>query len=262
MVTVGLVRAIGPLRANHVRLWFVSAMLLSAAVFFGEWAVALLYIWPIAISGVVGIAVGDCLLFSALKRLGPSRNFVTFSSAAPFGALLAFLFYGEILSSSALVGCLLVVVAIMLASKSSQASPENLSQKPAMDDVSGSLVAGVGLWFIRRILSGRRCGDYKTGLSCGCRPFDFVGVAGCCRCGRGFLFAIRANARALFLCRLDARVTCSRRAERFFGHGLGHDIVNICLGKNKAGIALTLSSITPLLSLLAVYASLNAAQRR
>ena len=90
MVTVGLVRAIGPLRANHVRLWFVSAMLLSAAVFFGEWAVALLYIWPIAISGVVGIAVGDCLLFSALKRLGPSRNFVTFSSAAPFGALLGF----------------------------------------------------------------------------------------------------------------------------------------------------------------------------
>lgn len=254
MVTVGLVRAIGPLRANHVRLWFVSAMLLSAAVFFGEWAVALLYIWPIAISGVVGIAVGDCLLFSALKRLGPSRNFVTFSSAAPFGALLAFLFYGEILSSSALVGCLLVVVAIMLASKSSQASPENLSQKPAMDDVSGSLVAGVVFGLFAGFCQAAGAVIIKPALAAGADPLTLSALR--VVVGAGGVFCLRlGQTRGRFSYAGWTPVLLVRAAlSGFLGMGLGMTLLIFALAKTKAGIALTLSSITPLLSLLAVYA--------
>ena len=253
MVMVGLVRTIGPLRANHMRLWFVSVMLLLAAALLGEWAVALLYIWPIVISGVVGIAIGDCLLFSALKRLGPSRNFVTFSSAAPFGVLLAFLFYGEILSSGALVGCLLVIVAIMLASKS-QASPKNLSQKPAMDDVSGSSVAGLVFGLFAGFCQAAGAVIIKPALAAGADPLTLSALR--VIVGAGGVFCLRlVQTRGRFSYAGWTPVLLVRAAlSGFLGMGLGMTLLIFALAKTKAGIALTLSSITPLLSLLAVYA--------
>ena len=256
MITVGLVREMGALRANHLRLWFVSAMLLLAAAIFGEWTVVMAHLGLVFISGIVGIAIGDCLLFSALKRLGPSRNFVTFSAAAPFGALLAFLFYGETLSITALAGCLLVLIAIILAPQASALQTQPATPPPPlmMDDIHGSLLAGLAFGILAALCQAIGAVLIKPALDAGADPLTIsalrviVGAVGL------FCFCLWRGRGVLSFSGWTPKLLARAALSGFMGMGVGMTLLVYALSKTEAGIALSLSSTTPLLSLLAVYA--------
>ena len=66
----------------------------------------------LTLSGVIGIGLGDTAYFSALNSLGARRTLLLETSSPPIGALLALIFIGEQLTSSAWCGILLTILGI------------------------------------------------------------------------------------------------------------------------------------------------------
>jgi drug/metabolite transporter (DMT)-like permease len=69
----------------------------------------------LALSGFIGIFVGDTALFACMNRLGPRRSGILFATHALFSVVLAWLFLGETLSPWALVGSALLIAGVMTA---------------------------------------------------------------------------------------------------------------------------------------------------
>ena len=67
-------------------------------------AVRLGTVAPLVLSGLIGIFLGDLLLFTAVGRLGPRRAGVLFALNAPIAALLGWLVLGETLNAVAVAG--------------------------------------------------------------------------------------------------------------------------------------------------------------
>ena len=69
----------------------------------------------IAISGLIGIFVGDVALFTAMARIGPRRTGMLFTLNAPMAAIGGAIFFQERLSISSFTGSALILFGITLA---------------------------------------------------------------------------------------------------------------------------------------------------
>jgi drug/metabolite transporter (DMT)-like permease len=111
--------AIRVLGAFHFNLWrqgFVT--LLLAGIVLASGAVALpgwQGVLVLAVSGVVGILLGDTLNFAAVGRLGPRRAGAIFALNAPMAAGLGWLVLGEALGWQAGLGIAVTVAGVALA---------------------------------------------------------------------------------------------------------------------------------------------------
>ena len=89
LISADVTRNIGGLVFNRLRLFFVSLMLLGYTTIINTWhTIDLNYLNIILLSGIIGIFLGDTLLFMALQKIGPRRNNILFSLAAPCTVLL------------------------------------------------------------------------------------------------------------------------------------------------------------------------------
>ena len=89
LVSADVTRTIGGLAFNRLRLFFVSIMLITYTFYINTWdTISIDYLTIIIISGIVGIFLGDTLLFIALQKIGPRRNNILFSLAAPFTVVI------------------------------------------------------------------------------------------------------------------------------------------------------------------------------
>ena len=68
----------------------------------------------LALSGVIGIGLGDTAYFFALNNLGARKTLVLETLAPPLGALLAFITIGEAISYVAWCGILLTLLGVIL----------------------------------------------------------------------------------------------------------------------------------------------------
>ncbi|MES2815725.1 MAG: DMT family transporter [Pseudomonadota bacterium] len=110
------IRALGAFHFNLIRQAFVTILLAGIVLASGTpglpgWqAVAVL-----AVSGVVGILLGDTLNFAAVGRLGPRRAGAVFALNAPMAAVLGWLVLGERLGWQAGLGIAVTVAGVALA---------------------------------------------------------------------------------------------------------------------------------------------------
>ncbi len=110
------IRALGAFHFNLIRQAFVTILLAGIVLASGTlglpgWqAVAAL-----AVSGVVGILLGDTLNFAAVGRLGPRRAGAVFALNAPMAAVLGWLVLGERLGWQAGLGIAVTVAGVALA---------------------------------------------------------------------------------------------------------------------------------------------------
>jgi uncharacterized membrane protein len=98
----------------------------------GDWV-------PLAISGFVGLALGDAALFEALSRLGPRRTGMLFAVNAPITAVLSAVVYDEEFGVLGVIGTILVVSGVSLAI----AYGTRPGQSHTWEEVRGSLAVGV-----------------------------------------------------------------------------------------------------------------------
>ena len=141
LVAAGAARALGGIAFTRVRMVLVALMLGAFLAVAGATAVAPEDWAALAVSGIVGIAVGDTALFVCLERLGPRRTAILFSTNAPFTVALAWVLLGEALSAQALGGCALVAAGVAVAiAHGTRAGPVD-----AWESVRGSLAVGVAI---------------------------------------------------------------------------------------------------------------------
>ena len=91
------------------------------------------------LSGLIGIFLGNSLLFTAVGRLGPRRAGVLFALNAPIAALLGWLVLGETLSAAAVAGIALTAAGVALAILYGRGGAPG----HAWEAVRGSLLLGV-----------------------------------------------------------------------------------------------------------------------
>lgn len=66
----------------------------------------------LALSGVIGIAVGDSAYFASLKRIGPNKTLLLESLAPPLSGVLALLALGSVLSLQSWLGVVITTLAV------------------------------------------------------------------------------------------------------------------------------------------------------
>src|SRR5665811_378317 len=109
-------RHLGAFAFTRWRMLMVALMLWAVVFASGGWRTFSSGAWGVmAVTGLVGILVGDPALFAAMNRLGPRRAGVLFATHAVFSALLGFWLLGERMSGQALAGASLTVAGVMLA---------------------------------------------------------------------------------------------------------------------------------------------------
>ena len=138
-------RAFGALRFNRLRLSIVSFVLLVLVLFSGGWRTLGLHsVWGLALSAMIGIFLGDTLLYATLKRLGPRRTGIIFTTNAPITVIIGFFFLRESLPITTVIGCGLIMAGVILAVFCRTASP----LKHPFEEVQGSIAIGITLGFL------------------------------------------------------------------------------------------------------------------
>lgn len=109
-------QALGPFGFNRLRQGMVAAMLALIVFATGRWhGIETGDLARLALSGVIGIFLGDTLLYVALIRLGPRRTGALFALNAPMAAVMGWLFLGESLSALAVLGVVLSTLGVAMA---------------------------------------------------------------------------------------------------------------------------------------------------
>ncbi|WCN11976.1 EamA family transporter [Marinomonas mediterranea] len=116
LMAPSLIKQFGTSRFNAGRIFIASVILIFLCVIQQRFSSTLWdYALPLALSGFVGIFLGDTMLFNAVHRLGPRRAGVLFATNAPVSILLSWLFLSETLSLLELLACAIVLLGVIIA---------------------------------------------------------------------------------------------------------------------------------------------------
>jgi len=77
----------------------------------------------LALSGVIGIAIGDSAYFASLKRIGPNKTLLLESLAPPLSGVLALLALGSVLPIQGWLGVIITTLAVSLTVFHSDGTP-------------------------------------------------------------------------------------------------------------------------------------------
>lgn len=116
LISSGPAGHLGALAFNRTRQIFVTGLLVLYVLFTGVWhELDMTNAGPLLLSGLIGIFIGDTLLFATLNRLGPRRSGILFALNAPIAALFGWLLLGESLSAFAVAGIAVTAAGVVLA---------------------------------------------------------------------------------------------------------------------------------------------------
>ena len=116
LISAGPASHLGAPAFNRARQIFVTGLLTLYVLTTGVWReLELANAGPLLLSGLIGIFIGDTLLFETLNRLGPRRSGILFALNAPITALLGWLALGETLPPLAVAGIAVTAAGVFLA---------------------------------------------------------------------------------------------------------------------------------------------------
>jgi drug/metabolite transporter (DMT)-like permease len=133
---------LGAVAFSRARQTIVTVVLALSVFLSGTWqGFGWNVVVPLLVSGIIGIFVGDSLLFGSLNRVGPRRAGILFALNAPMAVGLGWMSLGETLPLQALAGIALTVSGVMLAIMFGKRN----GQSHHWENVKGPLWIGVGL---------------------------------------------------------------------------------------------------------------------
>ena len=116
LIAADAVRALGPYWFNLLRQAFVTGLLALILTLGGGWhGLDAATVVVLALSGIIGILLGDTFNFAAVGRLGPRRAGAIFALNAPMAAVLGWAVLGEALPPQAVMGIGLTACGVALA---------------------------------------------------------------------------------------------------------------------------------------------------
>jgi drug/metabolite transporter (DMT)-like permease len=129
-------RRIGQFHVNQIRLVQACAMLAVACAVFGAFtSVPMVQLVLLALSGLVGLTLGDAALFLCLQIVGPRRGSLIMALAPGFAALLMVPLLGESLGWVGIVGMVITLSGVMWV----------VLERGQPGEIQGSLLLGVSM---------------------------------------------------------------------------------------------------------------------
>ncbi|WP_429146699.1 DMT family transporter [Aeromonas rivipollensis] len=252
LISVKPARHLGAFAYSRWRMFLVSLMLASASLVTGGWQTLTESALPLlALSGLIGIFVGDTALFACMNRLGPRRSGLLFSCHALFSALLGLWLFGEQLSGWRLVGALLVLAGVMLAILfGRRGNPQQAQQHNEWEQVRGHLAVGIALGLTAALCQSLGAIIAKPVMMAG--NVDAVSASGI-RMGSALLAhgALRVLRVPLAMPHnpINRQVLGMIGINGFLAMALGMTLILVALRQGDVGMVAILSSTTPVILL-------------
>jgi len=256
VMSVTPARHLGAFAFTRWRMAMVALMLWAVVAFNGTWATFDAHAWGVmAVSGLVGIFIGDTALFSAINRLGPRRAGVLFATHAAFSAALGFALLGERMSLQAFAGAVLTLVGVMLAIVLGRHKDET----HAWEADNGSVGLGVALALVAALCQAVGSLIAKPVMAQQVDPVlaSAVRVTVATAAHGVLLMTGFAAARATQAPTL--RVLGQTALNGFIAMGIGMTLVLLALEKGDVGMVAILSSVSPILVLPLLWLQLGRA---
>ncbi|MDO5605308.1 MAG: DMT family transporter [Paracoccus sp. (in: a-proteobacteria)] len=237
---------LGPFGFNLYRQSMVTVALLGIVVITGGWqGVTQAQVWPLVLSGFIGIFLGDTLLYVSLNGLGPRRAGALFAMNAPMAAVLGSLFLDEALSAAGWVG----VLACTLGTGIAVLGRPGRSGGHRFEAVQGSLALGVGCGLLAAL--GQATGSLiaRPVMAEGFDPLtgSLIRVATAVACLS--LLAALPVARFRATSRPTPRIWALTAVSGLMAMVIGMTLLLFALQGGKVGIVSTLSALSPVLIL-------------
>ena len=250
LISADIARNIGGLAFNRIRLFFVSLMLIAFTIYQDTWdTIHTDFFFTIIISGIIGIFVGDTLLFIALQKIGPRRNNILFSLAAPFTVMLNIFFLNEVMTFVNLLGCLIVFFGVVIAI----AYGNSNDQIHRWEIVQGSLKVGIILSVGAALCQSIGLILMKPVLNAGADPIASAAIRTTISLFLiSFTFLLNSenfNPKK----KITLKIIFQSILSGFIGMALGMSLLLIALKNADAGIVATLSSTSPILILFLIW---------
>ncbi len=246
LIAAGPSSHLGAIAFNRLRMIMVFAMLCLFVTFSGTWSsVSGDMIWPLILSGFIGIFLGDTALFLTMNRLGPRRTAMLFSLNAPFSVLLGWLVLGETLTPRTLLGIAITLAGVILAI----AFGKRKSQLHVWESIKGPLWIGVLLGLAAALSQSVGSLIARPIMEAGVDPVAASALrTGTAAVGLCLLLALpyrrfKANAPA------TPGIVAQVGLTGVLGLGLGMTLILFALSGGKVGVISTLSATTPALQL-------------
>ena len=116
VLSTGMVRKFGAIHFNMLRMFIIACLLFAYVFATNGWGHPVLgEVSTLLVSGFTGIFLGDTLLFTSVKKLGPRLSGLLFATNAPITFLVGFFLFGENHKVSNFVGVTLVFSGVLIA---------------------------------------------------------------------------------------------------------------------------------------------------
>ncbi len=239
-------RHLGAFAFTRWRMLLVFLMLLPVVLLTGGWhSLTLAQGGVLAISGLIGIFVGDTALFAAMNRLGPRRTGVLFATHALFSALMGFLLLGERMGAQAMLGGALVVGGVMTA----VAWGSHKDESHAWETTRGSWKLGVALGLLAALCQALGSLIAKPVMVSGVDPVAATVLRVAATCVAHFALLWSGFGPAKVVQAPTLRVLSLVGLSGFIGMGLGMSLILLALQHGDVGMVGILSSVSPVLVL-------------
>lgn len=249
-------RHLGAFAFTRWRMAMVAVMLWSVVVFTGGWRGFGLEAWgAMAISGLIGIFVGDTALFAAMNSLGPRRAGVLFATHAAFSAALGFWLLDERMSVQALVGAALTLAGVMTAMALGRRKDEN----HAWEVDRGHVGLGVALALLAALCQAVGSLVAKPVMALQVDPMMASAVRVTVATAAHGVLLLSGFRAARATTAPTARVLVQTGLNGFVAMGVGMTLVLLALEKGDVGMVAILSSVSPILVLPLLWFQLKRA---
>jgi len=244
MIAITPVRQAGSFPFNYARMLLVFAMLLFALAVLRGWPSLTPEQWlRLCASGLIGILVGDTILYTSLGRLGPRRNSIIFATNAPMTAMLGYFWLGEALGWRAIVGVALVTAGGALAI----AFGGRREDAHHWESVRGDVRVGVAIGLTAALCHSIGTLIAKPVMAAGVDPVGASAVrVGVSALGLTLLAARRG--RSIFAAFTPSTLALTALSG-FVGVAVGMTLLLYGMGHGNTGVIATLSATTPVMVL-------------
>ncbi len=236
---------LGAFAFSRWRMGCVTLMLGSMSLVTGGFASLAPQQWAsMALSGLIGIFIGDTALYACLNRLGPRRAGLLFACHALFSALLGLYLFDEQLQGSRLLGAILVLAGVMVAVLYGR------SRAPlALEFTRGPLAIGLVLGLLAALCQSLGTLIAKPVMQTGADPV----AASCTRMAAALLAHLALRWAGIGLARprqpITGRVLGIIALNGLLAMGLGMTFIMLALQQGSVGMVAILSSTTPVMLL-------------
>jgi len=243
-------RTVGSQVTNRMRLLFalIYLVLINIVLFHEPLPVSAgssRWFW-LGLSGIIGLALGDAFLFQSFVSVGPRLGSLLLSLAPVFGSIVAWMFFGEILTVLQITGIVLTLAGIAWVVASHEEAPDlpgGNTRRGVLFGILAALGQAVGLVFSKQGMSG----DFSPFQANAIRMLAAVlfvwAWAALNGKARVTISSVRGKPRIIGLLALGA----------FVGPVLGVSSSLFAIQHAEIGVASTLMALTPVILLPISY---------